>query len=341
MSGWDRGILCSFMVLLAGLEPDVVGQSVRYPGPVCAVNGSTLTLPCSFTPIRSFTDTLHRQVLLQIVRVRWCKNHPICQRTTPSVYDSQSQVNHPRYNYLGDLKGNCTLQIRDLQKGDEATLRFRMEANHTGGHFTNQTGVTVTVVDQTSLRINSSSDETQLRSGQTVSLICTSNCSFHQLHVVWFKDGEALSHSGPALNLGPVSAKDSGNYTCALKSSISTRSQPCSLLVNDGNNVPMIVGVVSTGLLALGALILCVFLIKSRAKAAEQKGQRSEGVQVELKCHDNIYRHALELGGHQQEASQTEEDLNYASIQFQNKHQTRRLDGAEDAVIYTSLANRG
>ncbi|XP_067367281.1 sialoadhesin-like isoform X2 [Channa argus] len=233
MAGWDRENLCSFMFLMAGLVPGVVVQNVTYPDPVCAVKGSTVTLPCTFKPLGFITDSTGRHLLLQVIKVRWCQNHQICQGTTPSVYDSQSQNNNPRYEYLGDLKGNCTLQIRDLQKEDEATLRFRMEMNHIAGHFTEKSGVNVTVVDNTTLRINSSKNETQLRSGQTVSLLCTSTCSFHQLEVIWYRDDQALSESGPALCLGPLTAKDSGNYSCALKTNINTRSQPHSLFVNE------------------------------------------------------------------------------------------------------------
>lgn len=82
---------------------------------------------------------------IEIVRVRWCQNHLICQGDTPSVYDSRANNNDPRYKYLGDKKSNCTLQITDVQPRDEATLRFRMEANHVHGHFTGQSGVNISV----------------------------------------------------------------------------------------------------------------------------------------------------------------------------------------------------
>uniref|UniRef100_A0A3Q1IXT4 Ig-like domain-containing protein n=1 Tax=Anabas testudineus TaxID=64144 RepID=A0A3Q1IXT4_ANATE len=178
--------------------------SVNYPDSVCAVKGSTVTLHCSFTPLRFIKDQNGRKIILKVIRVRWCQNHPICQGTTPSVIDSQLRNNHPRYQYLGDLKDNCTLQIRDVQETDNAILRFRMETNYTS-HFTEQSGVNVT---GSKMRINSSTAETE---------------------VTWFRDGHALSESGPALQLGPLTAKDSGNYTCALKTNSNTRSESYSL----------------------------------------------------------------------------------------------------------------
>lgn len=81
------------------------------------------------------------------------------------------------------------------------------------------------------MRINSFTGETEVREGQTVTLYCTSPCTFHQLEVSWFRDGHQLSESGPTLRLGPLTAKDFGNYTCASKTNINTHSQPYSLFV--------------------------------------------------------------------------------------------------------------
>lgn len=135
---------CSVSVFVSG----AVAVGVDYPAPVCAVRGSTITLLCTFTPLQSLSLG-RRHVPVQIVRVRWCQNHLVCQRDTPSVYDSNSTKNDPRYKYLGDKTRNCTLQITDVQEKDEATLRFRMEANNVKGHFTDQSGVNVTVSGKT------------------------------------------------------------------------------------------------------------------------------------------------------------------------------------------------
>ncbi|XP_056235825.1 cell adhesion molecule 4-like [Seriola aureovittata] len=200
----------AFLLLLAG----AVGQRVKYPPPVCAVKGSTVTLPCTFTPT------------MKIIRVVWCQNHLICYGVTPSVYDSDSKTNNPsdtRYKYLGDKTGNCTLQISNLQKRDEATFRFRMEADDSAGHWTGQSGVNVTVVDGSPMKITSSS-EREVREGQSVTLLCTSTCTFQQLQVTWFRGDHPLPESGPALMLSPLTAEDSGNYTCGLKANQRTRS---------------------------------------------------------------------------------------------------------------------
>lgn len=142
-----RSTSTSFIVhqlSLCGVLPGAVGQRVNYPPPVCAVKGSTVTLPCTFTPIQS-VDVDGRKVPIEIVSVRWCQKHEICQGSFPTVYDSDSTTNDPRYKYLGDKKGNCTLQITDIREEDEETFRFRMEANNSGGHWTGTSGVRVSV----------------------------------------------------------------------------------------------------------------------------------------------------------------------------------------------------
>ncbi|XP_031697409.1 junctional adhesion molecule A-like [Anarrhichthys ocellatus] len=215
-----------FMLLLAG----AVSQRVIYSDPVCGVRGSTVTLPCTFTPRKTVTED-GREVLVEIIRVVWCQNHQICSGSTPTVTDNtlQNNANNPRYRYLGDTKGNCTLQISSLKKEDDKTLRFRMEDENKLSFYTNQTGVRVTVDDKTQMKILSS-----FKRGEAVTLTCTTECTFHQLEVTWFRDGHALTYTGPSLHLSPLKAEDSGNYTCDLKNTVGTLSHPFSLNVEAG-----------------------------------------------------------------------------------------------------------
>ncbi|XP_078108092.1 sialoadhesin-like [Sander vitreus] len=227
MAVWDRKISCCFTLLLAG----ALGQSVNYPDPVCGVKGSTVTLPCSFTPLESVADDIGKP-LIKVVRVVWCKGPNICGTDAQSVYDSQSQNNDPRYRYLRDKKGECTLQISDLQEKDDATYRFRVETNKLRASFTPPVGVRVTIVDGVQMKIRSSRDDGEFKRGEAVTLNCSAeSCTIHQLEVTWFRDGHALSETGPALHLSYLTAEDSGNYTCGLKRNIRTLSVPYSLHV--------------------------------------------------------------------------------------------------------------
>ncbi|KAA8578503.1 hypothetical protein FQN60_001665, partial [Etheostoma spectabile] len=112
-----------------------------------------------------------REVLIEVVRVVWCKNHETCQET-PSLYDSQSQTNDPRYRYLGDKKGDCTLQISDLQKEEGATYRFRMEMSDPKASFTAPTGLKVKVVAALGQCVNYP-DQVWAVKGSTVTLPCS------------------------------------------------------------------------------------------------------------------------------------------------------------------------
>nr|XP_033496890.1 B-cell receptor CD22-like [Epinephelus lanceolatus] len=265
MAVWDKKILIlwGFMFLLAG----AVGQSVNYPRSVCAMKGSTVTLPCTFKTLASVTEN-GKEVLIKINRVVWCPNHEICQGGTPSVYDSKSDKNNPRYRYLGDKKGNCTLQITDLQTDDNATFRFRVETNHCKATFTGPPGVKVIVgiLENTRMKIKTESNR-EFKRGERLTLKCNAMCTFHQLEVTWFRDGNTLPETGPTLQLGPLAAKDSGNYTCGLKNNNRTLSQPYSLHVEGEEeagdvNLPLIAGVVVGVLLALFALVLVLCIIK-------------------------------------------------------------------------------
>ncbi|XP_008302867.1 B-cell receptor CD22-like [Stegastes partitus] len=254
------------LFLLAG----AVGQSVKYKyRDVCAAQGSTVTLPCTFTPSTGAT----------IIRAIWCKNHEICQGHTPSVYDSESANNSPVYKYLGDKEENCTLQIEKVQKSDNATFRFRMEANVPSGHFTGRSGVKVNVVEPV-MEVNSSSD-TKFERGETVTLHCTSRCSFHQLEVSWFKDGSILSGSGTALQIGPLTASDSGNYTCTLRANMNSLSAPFSLQLEGGESGgtldEMEVSRVVLFTLHTVLLVVVALVVIKRTLLARKLQQKAEG----------------------------------------------------------------
>ncbi|KAM4579878.1 uncharacterized protein PAE49_004977 [Odontesthes bonariensis] len=349
MAAYHKIILWSISVFLTAAEK----ASVIHPfTSACAVRGSTLTLPCTFTPAKSFIRD-GKRVPLKIIRVGWCQNHEICQDFFTSVYDSDSENNDPRYQYLGDKKANCTLQITDLQPKDDATFRFRMQADDLEGHFTNRTGVKVTVADGTKLWIKGSRDNRTFSGGEAASLLCTSTgCTFHQLKISWFRDGRPLPESGPVLRLGPLTAEDSGNYTCALETNINTQSEPYSLQVEAGtaeggqglqDNLFWIFYVVFGVLLAVITLILVVFCIKRKRAAAEV--QSPAGGERHQKQADDIYSSIMpteENGGNRANVTSREvEDVSYASVQFRHNKQSRHVEEAGDAIIYSSVATRG
>ncbi|CAL8349813.1 unnamed protein product [Boreogadus saida] len=210
----------SVLLLLAGplgADPD---WHVEYPDSFCVVEGSTATIPCSFTLPAG----------LRVERVVWCPDHGICQGTTRNVYDSNVRADS-RFLYLGDLVRKCTLKIIKTEKRDAATYRFRFETN--GGGYSGPIGVRVTVTDGGDVMVRSSVTDHVMKEGGQVTLTCTSACSFHQLDVHWYRNGHALSETGPALHLSCLTNDDAGDYTCSLDPSGQKTSAPWSLLVGE------------------------------------------------------------------------------------------------------------
>ncbi|CAL8299554.1 unnamed protein product [Gadus morhua 'NCC'] len=229
MNPWTLSVL----LLLAGplgADPD---WHVEYPDSFCVVEGSTATIPCSFTHPK-----VHKRTGVVVERVVWCPNHLLCHGDTPNVYDSSILRADSRFLYLGDHVRSCTLKIIKTVKQDAATYRFRLETN--AGGYTGQKGVRVTVIDGEDVKVRSSVTDHVVKEGGQVTLTCTSACSFHQLDVLWYRNGHALSETGPALHLSYLTNEDTGNYTCSLDSSGQNTSAPWCLLVGeyeDGEDV--------------------------------------------------------------------------------------------------------
>ncbi|TDH11199.1 hypothetical protein EPR50_G00058330 [Perca flavescens] len=138
------------------------------------------------------------------------------------------------------------------------------------------------------MKIRSSRDDGEFKRGEEVTLNCfAATCSIHQLEVSWFRDGSALSESGPTLHLSYLTAKDSGNYTCGLKKKKRTLSEPYSLHVEEGGGLPLIAGLVVGVLLVLFAVVLVVYIIKR--KRAAGRDQTAVGQDEEQQNSENIY----------------------------------------------------
>ncbi|CAL8354017.1 unnamed protein product [Arctogadus glacialis] len=205
-----------------GADPD---WHVEYPDSFCVVEGSTATIPCSFTHPK--VHIWSGAVVDRVERVVWCPDYTICHGTTPNVYDSSKVRADSRFLYLGDLVRNCTLKIIKTLKRDAATYRFSVKTNV--GGFTGPKGVRVNVTDAEDVKVRSSVTDNVVKEGGQVTLTCTSACSFHQLDVHWYRNGHALSEKGPALHLSSLTNYNTGNYTCSLDSSGQKTSAPWSL----------------------------------------------------------------------------------------------------------------
>uniref|UniRef100_A0A8C5CY69 Immunoglobulin domain-containing protein n=1 Tax=Gadus morhua TaxID=8049 RepID=A0A8C5CY69_GADMO len=137
-------ILIAVMIMIMhwplGADPD---WHVEYPDSFCVVEGSTATIPCSFTHPMVKEAITAPPAGLRVERVVWCANLEFCWHPVYNGYDSNSVLTSSRFLYLGDLVGNCTLNITKMLKRDAATYRFRIETNGVG--WTGPNGVRVNV----------------------------------------------------------------------------------------------------------------------------------------------------------------------------------------------------
>ena len=101
--------------------------------------------------------------------------------------------------------------------------------------------LTVSSTDGEDVKVRSSVTDNVVKEGGQVTLTCTSACSFHQLDVLWYRNGHALSETGPALHLSNLTNDDAGNYTCSLDSSGQNTSAPWCLLVGEYEGEPLCV----------------------------------------------------------------------------------------------------
>ncbi|CAL8316521.1 unnamed protein product [Boreogadus saida] len=318
MNPWTLSVL----LLLAGplgADPD---WHVEYPDSFCVVEGSTATIPCSFTHPKVHQGT--GAVVERVERVIWCHSAEYCIPPVFFGYDSSNLRADSRFQYLGDLVGNCTLKIIKTVKRDTGTYRFRFVTN--GGGYTGTKGVRVNVTDGEDVKIRSSVADNVVKEGGQVTLTCTSACSFHQLDVNWYRNGHTLSETGPALHLSCLTNDDTGNYTCSLDPSGQKPSAPWSLLVGEDegrhkcdSDWRLTVSVVSV-LLAVFLLLLAGLVFTKRRQAQKKSSDVIQKQEVDCK----------------QEAVGASEEVSYSTIHFK-RNTSRSAPGPEHEIVYSEV----
>ncbi|KAM4531323.1 B-cell receptor CD22-like isoform 2-T2 [Odontesthes bonariensis] len=211
---------------------------------ICAVRGSSVVIPCSFT----YPDN-------ELVKsVKWVhERHDIFNG--PFLYDSSSDPDRsPRFQYIGDKQHNCSLEILQVEHEDTGKFVFRFIT--TADKFSGTSGSTLKIVDLNISMTKHDGNKT-VKEGDSVNLTCTNSCDDGKPSAFnWFKDGQSINE-GPVVYLRNMSSTNSGNYTCSLKSHSGTTSEVMhidveyspkntsvsvtpSAVVDPGNNVTLI-----------------------------------------------------------------------------------------------------
>ncbi|TRY92146.1 hypothetical protein DNTS_031456, partial [Danionella cerebrum] len=209
---WIRfsgGMVARLRLLLLLMIHRVYGSSVyrvSYGSPeVCAVEGSTVTMSCSFVyPSGS-----------SIVRVNWSKkDHSAPYREFPDL--SEDPQFSERVQYLGDKQQKCDLRLRDVRQEDAGLYYFRIDIIQV-----KWADVTVNVPAGVSLSVTDLQVEAPggVKEGDRVVLSCKSSCDLtKRAPFIWFRNSERVTEGiqRNQLLLRSIRREDSGRYQCAL-----------------------------------------------------------------------------------------------------------------------------
>ncbi|XP_066534380.1 B-cell receptor CD22-like [Hoplias malabaricus] len=210
------------LLTLTGVFSASSEWGVIYSEPICAVRGSSVSISCTY---------FYPGSVREVQRVLWCSNNTNTDShcaDRPYVYDSNSSTASGGFEFVGNKPSNCTLLIRNVQFSHSGGYKFRFLTDDTTGKWTGLPGVTLEV-GALELWMSSSSGNRTLKEGDSVNLTCAVNCTPSSPQFIWFKNRERLPESGSILHLLTLTVGDSGNYSCALKTDESVRSEPVQL----------------------------------------------------------------------------------------------------------------
>ncbi|XP_053467205.1 uncharacterized protein LOC128599535 isoform X2 [Ictalurus furcatus] len=252
------------------------GWGVNYTTPICAVRGFSVSVPCSYS---------YPQQKYQVTQKLWCSMNSNTERciAPPYVYNSSS-ITKSDFEYAGDNKSDCTLLIHNVQFSYSGEYKFRFITNVSGDMWTGVPGQVLQVADLKVSLIRLSGNGT-LKQGDSLNLTCDVNCTQSSSQFVWSKNNERLNTSGPVLHFPAVTVRDSGNYTCTWKTSMTSGSETISLLVEGENpdHLPnWIIAVVTSGVIFIILVLLGAAIWNRRRKPdAPEDNSRNAGEQAQ------------------------------------------------------------
>ncbi|XP_035849790.1 uncharacterized protein LOC116043466 isoform X2 [Sander lucioperca] len=169
------------------------GLGVTYTSTqICAVKGSTVNIPCSYTYPSSIGG-----VATTVKEIFWFIQQFVDLKTV-SEYSGrvQSESNN----------NDCSLRITQLRKRDSAVYKFRFTTNQ-GGKYTGSPGVTLSVTGL-QVQVRKSSNQTELK--------CQSSCPLpgHPSYV-WYKNGQVIT--GYTSDSYSASLDPADSFSCAVR----------------------------------------------------------------------------------------------------------------------------
>ncbi|XP_076118341.1 B-cell receptor CD22-like [Alosa pseudoharengus] len=189
------------VVMIQGVSCQKWGVNLTHDH-ICAVSGSSVAMPCSFTHPPGLTVT----------KVFWTIN------PQPNI-EPTDLLDMPTYKdrvlYSADISKNCTLTLREVTVADAGEYNLRIVTGHDKEKWLQRHGLHLTV---TELSVWIPKPVTE---GSDVTMSCNHSCGLEDNpRVIWRKNGEELPFKqGNNIDLirVNVSTGEEGGYACALK----------------------------------------------------------------------------------------------------------------------------
>ncbi|XP_054477957.1 B-cell receptor CD22-like [Anoplopoma fimbria] len=235
MGGREAQCYCWLLVTLF-LKGILAGDwSVNLPsGPICAVIGSSVVLPCSYDyPQHSNENKKERRLSTQgggggeegqqykVWSEMWCLEDSRCIASR-YVYHSDGISPDPsftnRVEYLGQPgTKNCSLRISDVRPSDSGAYVFYLITSHPTQKMPEQSGIQLLVADSFSAVAVSASPSSDITEGETLRLACCSLAASPQASFRWYKStSTSPKHVGQLWSISEVTSDDSGSYSCQI-----------------------------------------------------------------------------------------------------------------------------
>ncbi|KAL7394037.1 hypothetical protein ABVT39_019739 [Epinephelus coioides] len=222
-----------WLLLTLSVEGILAGDwSVHLPsGPICAVTGSSVVLPCSYDYPQSSNETEKEGRLsaqgggggqYKVLSEMWCLEDSRCL-TSRYVFHSDGIFPDPSYQnrveYLGQPgTRNCSLRISDLRQSDSGAYVFYLITSHPTEKMPEQSGVQLLVADSSSAVTVSVSPSSDITEGVALRLACCSPAASPQARFRWYKStSTSPRHAGQVWNISDVTSDYSGSYYCEIQ----------------------------------------------------------------------------------------------------------------------------